>query len=145
MKDTFSINDVALMTGLSTRTIRNYIAAGFLSGEKANGAWAFTAAQVEEFTQNKAVRSAVRAKKHAIVYDFLGTKPFGGDRMCTILDLTTREALTASVFFCEQISKCSPEAELRFAADPVGAGVRLILSGSPGDVMGLLNRYYDGR
>ena len=34
MKETYSINDVAMITGLSTRTIRNYISLGFLSGEK---------------------------------------------------------------------------------------------------------------
>ena len=47
MKETYSINDVAMITGLSTRTIRNYISLGFLSGEKVNGAWSFTDKQIE--------------------------------------------------------------------------------------------------
>ena len=141
MKDAFSINDIAMITGLSTRTIRTYITTGFLSGEKVDGAWVFTPEQVQEFTENKAVRPSIKAKKNAIVFDFLGTKPSGKDRMCTILDLNASEALSASIFFCEKISACSPEAELRFASDPVGAGVRLILSGSPKDVMDLMNQY----
>ena len=143
MKDAFSINDLAMITGLSTRTIRTYITAGFLSGEKIDGAWVFTHEQVLAFIENKAVQPSIKAKKNAIVFDFLGTKPYNNDKMCTILDLAAKEALTASVFFCEKISECSPEAELRFASDPVGTGVRLILSGSPKDVMNLMNQYYD--
>lgn len=38
MKDRFSIDDMALITRLSTRTIRNYIADGFLEGDKSSGA-----------------------------------------------------------------------------------------------------------
>lgn len=143
MKDAFSINDLAMITGLSTRTIRTYITAGFLSGEKIDGAWVFTHEQVLAFIENKAVQPSIKAKKNAIVFDFLGTKPYNNDKMCTILDLAAKEALTASVFFCEKISECSPEAELRFASDPVGTGVRLILSGSPKDVMNLMNQYYE--
>ena len=143
MKEAFSINDLAMITGLSTRTIRTYITTGFLSGEKIDGAWVFTHEQVLTFIENKAVQPSIKAKKNAIVFDFLGTKPYNNDKMCTILDLAAKEALTASVFFCEKISECSPEAELRFASDPVGTGVRLILSGSPKDVMNLMNQYYD--
>ena len=143
MKEDFSINDLAMITGLSTRTIRTYITTGFLSGEKIDGAWVFTHEQVLAFIENKAVQPSIKAKKNAIVFDFLGTKPYNNDKMCTILDLAAKEALTASVFFCEKISECSPEAELRFASDPVGTGVRLILSGSPKDVMNLMNQYYD--
>ena len=142
MKDAFSINDVAMITGLSTRTIRTYVAAGFLSGEKVDGAWMFTPEQVQAFTENKAVQPSIRAKKNAIVFDFLGAKPYSNDKMCVILDLGAGEALGVSVFFCEKISACSPETELRFASERVGTGVRIILSGSPGDVMRLMEQYY---
>ncbi len=142
MKDTFTINDLALMTGLSTRTIRNYMGMGYLSGEKINGCWTFTAEEVEAFTQNKAVQPAIKAKKNAVVFDFLGTKPYSGDKMCVILDLASHEVMSASVFFCSKISEFSPEADLHFASEPFGPGVRLILSGSPRDVMNLLNQFY---
>ena len=143
MKDTYTINEVALMTGLTTRTLRTYITMGFLSGTKVDGAWSFTAEQIEAFTQNPTVHPSINAKKNAIVFDFLGTNPRNGDRMCTVLDLAKGEAMKASVFFCEKISAITPEAELHFASDPVGGGVRIILSGSPKDVMSLLNQYYN--
>ena len=143
MKDTFSINEIAMMTGLSTRTIRNYMAAGFLTGEKVDGAWTFPAEQIESFTQNPAIEPSIKAKKNALVFDFLGTKPFGQDKMCSVLDLTTKEAMKASVFFCDRISKISnPDVELHFASYLFGTGIRLILSGSPRNVMDLLNQYY---
>lgn len=141
MKDTFSINDVAMMTGLTTRTIRTYISMGFLTGDKADGTWNFTPEQIEAFSQHPAVQPSIRAKRNALVYDFLGTKPTG-DRMCTVLDLPFAEAMKASVFFCQKISEFTPESELHFASEHIGKGVRLILRGSPTDVLGLLNAYY---
>ena len=38
-KDFYSINDIALMSGLSSRTIRNYISSGILKGDKVDGCW----------------------------------------------------------------------------------------------------------
>ena len=45
----YLISHLVLMTGLTDRTIRNYISSGILQGEKINGLWHFTAEQVEQF------------------------------------------------------------------------------------------------
>ena len=108
-----------------------------------DGAWTFTPEQIEAFTQNKTVKPSIKAKKNAIVFDFLGNKPEKQDKMCTVLDLTTKEAVKASLFFCDKISDCTPETELQFASYQTGNGVRLIISGSTKDVMDLLNQYYN--
>lgn len=142
MKESYSINDLAMITSLSTRTLRNYLNMGFLEGDKENGAWVFSHEQVQAFMENKAVQPAMRAKKNGIVLDFMSMKPEKQDKMCVILDLTAKEALSASTFFCRKISECEPEAELHFASDVLGSGVRMILSGSPRDVMSLINQYY---
>lgn len=45
MQDTgnyYLINHLVMFTGLTDRTIRNYIASGILQGEKINGLWHFT-------------------------------------------------------------------------------------------------------
>ena len=34
MERKYTLNDLALMTGLTTRTLRNYLVQGFLHGEK---------------------------------------------------------------------------------------------------------------
>ena len=142
MKDTYSINDLAMITGLTTRTLRTYITMGFLSGDKTDGAWSFTPQQIEEFTQHPAVRPSIHAKKNATVFDFLGSKPKDRDKMCMVLDLSTGEAMKASVFFCERIASMKPETELHFTSEPMGTGVRIILTGSPGDVLSIISQYY---
>lgn len=38
MKETFNIEDAALITGLSTRTIRSFISNGFIEGDKTDEA-----------------------------------------------------------------------------------------------------------
>ena len=143
MKETFSINDIALITGLSTRTIRTYVSAGILSGTKTNGKWSFTPGQVDAFLQDKAVRPSLRARKNAIVYDFIGAKPFKQDKICIILDLASSESRSAPLFFLQKLTECDPGAELHYASDPLGTGVRLILSGSPKDVLPLVSQFYE--
>ena len=143
MKETFSINDIALITSLSTRTIRTYVSAGILSGNKVNGKWSFTPEQIDTFLQDKAVRQSLRAKKNAIVYDFMGARPYKQDKMCIILDLASSETRSAPLFFLQKLTECAPEAELHYSSDPLGTGVRLILSGNPKDIMPLLNQFFE--
>ena len=46
MHDDYSVRQLAECTGLSDRTIRNYLASGILEGEKTEGSWRFTPEQV---------------------------------------------------------------------------------------------------
>ena len=143
MKSTFSIDDLALLTGLSTRTIRTYISDGFIDGDKSTGSWQFTPEQVDAFLQNKTVAPAIDSKRNAIVFDFLGSKPSGKDKMCIVLDISSERKLNASRLFCRYLSEYDkPELELRFASEPMGDGLRVILSGSDADVTDILKRYY---
>ena len=85
-KETYTIQDVAVMTGLNERTIRNYLAQGLLQGEKTDGAWRFTAEQFGDFLAQDTVRASVQAKANAIVYDFLVTGRRKEPAACLILD-----------------------------------------------------------
>ena len=67
----YTIAHIVQFTGLTDRTIRNYISSGILVGEKANGVWQFTSEQVETFIHHPAVRPSIIAKKNALIYDFL--------------------------------------------------------------------------
>ena len=71
MSKYYSINDVAMMTGLSTRTIRNYIKMNLLDGEKVDGVWKFTEENFQSFVENPNVKPSIQAKSNAIVYDFM--------------------------------------------------------------------------
>ena len=142
MKDTFGIDAIVMMTGLSDRTIRSYIADGLLRGDKSSGSWQFTAEQVDSFLNNKAVLPALRSKKNAIVYDFISGEPKSFDKMCVVLDLTSPAADHASSRICKYLADMEATEELHFASDRVGKGVRITLSGCASDVIALMNRFY---
>ena len=48
---TYSLNELAMMTGFTTRTLRTYLDKGLLRGEKPGGVWQFTAEEVDRFFQ----------------------------------------------------------------------------------------------
>ena len=142
MKDSYNIEQVAQMAGLSTRTIRTYIAGGFLEGSKEGGSWHFSPEQLERFLADKAIAPAIRTKRNAMVYDFIGSKPDGSEKMCVILDLPPQKLAAATAHFCKFMNAAAPASELHFAADGLGKGGRVILSGSAADVMEALTEYY---
>ncbi len=57
----YTVEDVVLMTGLSERTIRGHIAAGFLEGDKAEGKWLFTEEQLAAFFEPPAGKPGIHA------------------------------------------------------------------------------------
>ena len=138
----YLINHLTLFTGLSDRTIRNHIAAGFLQGEKINGLWHFTPEQVDEFLRHPAVRPGILAKNNAVVYDFLAdgkkTEPSG----CFILDLPGEDIRECTEFFCYEIAQGNFH-DFRFSMDSVGGTPRLILRGPTEQVLPLLHRYFN--
>ena len=91
MEKTYTIQDIAGMTGLNERTIRSYLADGQLQGEKVDGAWRFTAEQFGSFLAQDMVRSSVQAKANAVVYDFLITDRRKESAACLILDQPVAE------------------------------------------------------
>ena len=148
MKDTsatggyYTINHVTLFTGLTDRTIRNYIGMGLLEGEKINGLWHFTPEQVEAFVRHPAVRPSIRTKNNTIVYDFLldtGNKePFA----CVILDLPGCDPKETAEFFSYAINSGKELRDLRFSFDSVCETPRVILKGPTKQILDLVNRYY---
>ncbi|MBD5534177.1 MAG: helix-turn-helix domain-containing protein [Lachnospiraceae bacterium] len=67
----FTINEVAMMTGFTTRTLRNYISAGILEGEKIEGVWKFSVDDFTNFISNPNVISGIKSKRNAQALDFL--------------------------------------------------------------------------
>ena len=122
MKEYYTINDVAMMSGLSTRTVRNYIKMGILDGEKVDGIWCFKGEEFEAFLRNPAVEPSIRAKRNAIVYDFVLADKKELDAMCTILDFYVgeEEAQEISEFFCKAINTGRYGSDLRFSFEKGG-------------------------
>ena len=135
----YLINHLVMFTGLSDRTIRNYIATGVLQGEKINGHWHFTPEQVGAFIAHPAVRPSILAKNNAAVYDFLLDDRKTACEACLILDLPGKSRKETAEFFCCRInSGCR---NIRFSFDGAGEVPRIILSGDAGEVLGLVQDY----
>lgn len=142
MKDTYTISDVVTITGLSDRTIRHYISQQVLDGEKIDGVWRFTAEQVSSFMNNPNILPGIRAKKNAIVYDFLADRHRKEQELCLLADLSGEDERVVSSFFCDLING-GGYGSIRFSFDSLGGQTpRVILRGQPDEVLGLMQRFY---
>ena len=145
MENFYTINEVATMTGLTTRTIRNYLKSGLINGEKINGIWMFSSEDFEAMLNNPAIKPSIQAKNNSVVYDFIADDRKKVNKICTILDLYVEdnEAEEISQFFCSTINSYADSGDLSFKFEKHGRNVRVILSGADEVVMEIMNRYYD--
>ena len=144
MQDMYTINHVALMSGLSSRTIRNYMKMGFIEGELINGVWHFSAEAVGELFGNPSVAPAIQAKLNALIFDFLADDYKQQNEMCTVIDQRAdlEEANATSEFFCDAINR-EWQGVIRFGFSFNGSHARVILTGPEDAVQQLLTAYYN--
>ena len=146
MKETgnyYVINHLVMFTGLSDRTIRNYIASGILNGEKINGLWHFTPEEVDAFVRHPAVRPSILAKNNGIVYDFLLDNKKAKQEACIILDIPRADTKEVAEYFCDNISSGAYH-DIQFSFDGVMETSRVILKGDAAEVLRLVNAYQAG-
>lgn len=136
----YVINHVSLITGLTDRTIRNYIASGVLQGEKIGGVWHFTPEQVEAFIQVPEVRLSIRSKNKSLVYDFMLDEFKKEDEACIILDLPNADRKTVMEEFAYRINNGSYR-NIHFSFETYGKTPRIILKGKMEDVLEISNAY----
>ena len=139
MKETYTIPDIAQMTGLNERTIRSYLANGQLQGEKVDGAWRFTAEQFSDFLAQDMVRSSVQAKANAIVYDFLITSRRQEPAACLILDQPVPD--DGEPVLRERLAERVNALGLRWAYQYQDGQARSILSGPPHALAEILSNF----
>ena len=137
----YLIHHLVLITGLTDRTIRNYISNGILHGEKINGLWHFTPEEVESFLAHPAVRPSILAKHHAAVYGFLLENKKEHCETCMIVDIPGRGKAEIAEYFCYRISNEGVE-KVQFSFDGVTHVPRIILTGNTADVLHLINGYF---
>ena len=137
----YVLGHLVQFTGLTDRTLRNYISMGILQGEKINGLWHFTPDQVDAVVRHPAVRPSILAKKNAIVYDFLLDTKKKTHRTCVILDLPGEDEKSLMEYFGYAI--CSGEFhDFKFSLDAIDGYPRVILRGEVCEVMKLIEGYY---
>lgn len=140
MEKTYNLNDLALMTGFTTRTLRNYLLSGVLKGEKIDGVWRFTPEDLDRFFSEPFVKEGIRIKRSAVVFDFLACKDRKKARTCVILDIpaTLKQANAISSFFCDKMNDAS---DVVFTFDWDKGFCRVILSGDAEQVAALVRAY----
>ena len=144
MNEYYTINDVAAMTGLTTRTVRNYIKLGMLDGEKVNGVWKFTSENLSAFLADKNVQPSIQAKRNGVVFDFLANKHKKVNEICTILDfpVSEEEAMEISGFFCKEAN--APDVyNMSFNFSYSNGLARVILKGTEDFVTEVMKKFYD--
>ena len=139
----YNLNQVAMITGLTTRTLRNHLKQGLLKGEKVDGNWIFTEEKLDEYIADQTVKQSILAKQHAVVYDFLADPYKKTNRICTIMDfpVSVDEALGIAQFFGKEINDHGSDIEFRYINEKNYA--RFILSGSEEQVHDLMQAYYE--
>ena len=142
MEEIYNLNQLALMTGLFTRTLRNDLATGILEGEKEDGMWMFTAEQFHSYVQNPIVRQRLDTKQNAVVFDFLADTAKTTNQMCVTLDLpvSDEEMVEIQSFFCEEMSQAH---HAKFVCRKIRGLVRVTLAGSEDDISRMLLKYYE--
>ena len=139
---TYSLNELAMMTGFTTRTLRTYLDKGLLRGEKPNGVWQFTAEEVDRFFREPFVQEGLRIKRNSAVFDHLSGRDLKQERSCVILDIpaTAIRGGQISAFFCERMKEVSG---LNFSYLWDKGLCRVILTGNAEPIAQIM-RAYDG-
>ena len=140
MDKTYNLNEIAMMTGFTPRTLRNYLNQGLLKGEKINGAWQFTTEEIDRFFAEPFVKEGLRIKHSGIVFDFLADSSKHTKRSCVILDIpaTQNESKASSAFFCKQMEAVS---DAIFTFDWNNGRSRVIISGAEDAVAKIMEAY----
>lgn len=85
----YTVEEIAEMTSVTSRTIRNYIKKGLLKGRKVGGVWRFTRKDIEDLFDKSTFINKVSEINKQYVYDFLDNKSMDNstnNNVCTILD-----------------------------------------------------------
>ena len=141
MKDYYTINELATISGFTTRSLRNFISMGHLQGEKIDGIWQFKPEEIDTFLSNPNVAPGIKSKTNAVVYDFLADTEKKNNQICSILDfvMDDNEASELSEYFCNAMETISGAS---FKYEKHGKNVRVIISGPEDFVLDTIKGWY---
>ena len=101
----YRLSDIAMITGLTERTLRTYLKFGILKGKKEGRAWCFDIDELTAFLEHETVKSAMRSNRNTLVFDFLNDSFADEDTACVILHLEKGKRQATAKFFCEAVNK----------------------------------------
>ncbi len=101
----YTLNEIAEMTGFTTRKLRYDMRLGILEGEKENGAWTFTQEEFTDYISHPNVKPSLGSKRQCVVYDFLADTRKEESRLCLILDDTEDGCLEKIMALVNRLQK----------------------------------------
>lgn len=137
----YTIEQLAMITGLTTRTLRNYLKSGILQGSKETGIWQFSEQQVSDFVSHPAVHPSIRTKQNAAVYDFLSGQDQAENEMCILLNRTVsqEEGKKAADFFCNAAAGLT---HICFTYSYHAGKAHYIFKGSEAEIRRIMEEFY---
>lgn len=94
----YTVEDIAKMTGLTGRTIRNYLADGRLRGRKIGSQWRFTESDITAlFSTPEASAPAAGTAGSEAVSEFLKPQSRSAVSICSVIDFPASAEATASM------------------------------------------------
>jgi len=133
IKDKYSITEVSKMSGLTTRTIRNYLKDGFVHAVKENDKWVFTEDDFTDMISNIYVSPAIKAKNNAPIFDFVADHKKENNSVCMVIDRILNEEDTVQ-FISKVCSLQSAAGDVEMRFEKKEKNIRIILIGPEAEV-----------
>ena len=142
----YTIDDIARMTSLTSRTIRNYLKDGSLQGKKIGGQWRFTMNDINRLFNSNKFEMEIKDESKRQIIDFMdgvNTDMTGEVQICTIADVYCEQdkGKLLSKEMTSYITDQHPESEYaKFDYEYIAkeSKARFTLFGSPQFVIKLL-------
>ena len=133
----YTVADVARVTGMTSRTIRNYLKDGTLTGQKIGVQWRFTEDEVQKLFSRQQPGSSSPTQ---LVRSFLGRDECDATAVCMLIDLpgmTQQEGL--EVFARLQEQEVSGDLLISYEYHETGSLFRIAVSGELAAVTDLMD------
>ena len=86
----YSISEIAKITKLTDRTIRNYLASGTLKGRKIGGQWRFTRKDIEALYSNDEFEGDMQDKTQKNIVKYFKEEKSDDNTACIIMKLNIK-------------------------------------------------------
>lgn len=141
----YTVDDIAKMTSLTTRTIRNHLKSGLLKGRKIGGQWRFTKKDIEQYMEHQEVSESMATEMKAAVLDFVdgvNTDMQGEVQICTIADLyvSHTEAVKKRDLLLAMTCEAGFSGQFKYDYDSEQKRARFILFAQPSFIKEAMDR-----
>ena len=138
----YTVADVAQVTGMTSRTIRNYLKDGTLTGQKIGVQWRFTEDEIKKLFSRQAPGQSSPAQ---VVKGFLGEQERQKAAFCALLDFPGVTELEGMELYQKlQEERGEGISSMSYEYHDDGQLLRIAVSGDTGAVMDLLEQMKAG-